>query len=111
DVYVGVVHEGKEIEVVSFDKSQGAIFFIQHEQQVEKPRFERAELDWTQCHIAAGTRGVPGVLMRSVQPSVTGTPVPGAPNLISDQDSPLGERWGGWYATGPIAAKTLANLA
>lgn len=111
DVYVGVVHEGKEIEVVSFDKSQGAIFFILHEQQVEKPRFERAELDCTQCHIAAGTRGVPGVLMRSVQPSVTGTPVPGAPNLISDQDSPLGERWGGWYATGPIAAKTLANLA
>jgi hypothetical protein len=111
DIYIGVVHEGKEIEVVSFDKQQGAIFYILHEQQAEKPRFERAELDCTQCHIAAGTRGVPGVLLRSVQPGATGTPVPGARAYISDQDSPLAERWGGWYATGPIAAKTLANLA
>jgi hypothetical protein len=111
DIYIGVVHEGKEIEVVAFDKQQGAIFFILHEQQAEKPRFERAELDCTQCHIAAGTRGVPGVLLRSVQPSVTGTPVPGAKAYISDQESPLAERWGGWYATGPIAAKTIANLA
>jgi len=111
DIYIGVVHEGKEIEVVSFDKQQGAIFFILHEQQAEKPRFERAELDCTQCHIAAGTRGVPGVLLRSVQPGATGTPLPGARAYISDQDSPLAERWGGWYATGPIAAKTQANLA
>jgi hypothetical protein len=27
DIYIGVVHEGKEIEVVSFDKQQGAMFF------------------------------------------------------------------------------------
>ncbi len=111
DIYIGVVHEGKEIEVVSFDKQQGAMFFILHEQQAEKPRFERAELDCTQCHIAAGTRGVPGVLLRSVQPGVNGTPLPGARAYISDQDSPLAERWGGWYATGPVAAQTLANLA
>src|SRR4029078_3473089 len=47
DMYIGVVHEGKEIEVVSFDKQQGAMFFILHEQKAEKPRFERAELDCT----------------------------------------------------------------
>jgi hypothetical protein len=28
DVYIGQVHEGKVIEVVSFDPSQGAIFYI-----------------------------------------------------------------------------------
>ncbi|HET7810479.1 MAG TPA: hypothetical protein VFL16_07865 [Steroidobacteraceae bacterium] len=111
DIYVGVVHEGKEIEVVSFDRQQGAIFFILHEQQAAKPRFERAELDCTQCHIAAGTRGVPGVLLRSVRTSATGTPVPGATAYISDQESPLAERWGGWYATGPLARFTMANLA
>jgi hypothetical protein len=111
DVYIGAVHEGKEIEVVSFDKQQGAIFFILHEQQSDQPRFERAELDCTQCHIAAGTRGVPGVLLRSVRSSDTGSPVPGARSYITDQDSPIEERWGGWYATGTIAARTLANLA
>ncbi len=109
DIYIGVVHEGKEIEVVSFDKQQGAIFFILHEQQTEKPRFERAELDCTQCHIAAGTRGVPGVLMRSVHPNSNGTPVPGARAYITDQESAPAERWGGWYVPGPLAAKTMAN--
>lgn len=109
DVYIGVVHEGKEIEVVSFDKKQGAIFYILHEQKTDKPRFERAELDCTQCHIAAGTRNVPGVLLRSVQAVGNGTLVPGARSFITDQDSPLNQRWGGWYVTGSLAALTQAN--
>ncbi|HEY9137345.1 MAG TPA: hypothetical protein VIM67_03670, partial [Terriglobus sp.] len=58
DVYIGQVHEGKAIEVVSFDPMQGAIFYLLDEHKVDKPKFERAELDCTQCHIAAGTRGV-----------------------------------------------------
>jgi hypothetical protein len=111
DIYIGVVNDGKEIEVVSFDKQQGAMFFILHEQKTEKPRFERAELDCTQCHIAAGTRGVPGVLLRSVVPGASGTPVAGSRAFITDQDSPLAERWGGWYATGEIAKLTVANAA
>ena len=100
DTYIGVVHEGKEIEVVTFDKQQGAIFFILHEQKVDKPRFERAELDCTQCHIAAGTRGVPGVLLRSVNPSVTGTPVPGARSFITDRTA----RWPSAGAAGTSPA-------
>jgi len=111
DVYVGVVHEGKEIEIVSFDARQGAIFYLLHEQKAEKPALERAELDCTQCHIAAGTRGVPGVFVRSVNPTVTGTLVPGAPSFITDQESPFSERWGGWYVTGKLADASMANAA
>jgi hypothetical protein len=109
DIYVGAVHEGKEIEIVSFDARQGAIFYLLHEQKANKPAFERAELDCTQCHIAAGTRGIPGVLVRSVQPTTTGTLVTGASTFITDQDSPFKERWGGWYVTGKLAEGTLAN--
>src|SRR3954465_12030023 len=58
DVYVGKVHDGNAIEIVSFDPKQGAIFYLVDERKVEKPVFQRAELDCTQCHIAAGTRGV-----------------------------------------------------
>ena len=58
DVYIGQVHDGKVIEVVSFDPVQGAIFYILDEHRAEHPVFERAELDCTQCHVAAGTRGV-----------------------------------------------------
>jgi hypothetical protein len=50
-------------------------------------------------------------MLRSVQPNITGTPVSGTKNFISDQESPLNERWGGWYVSGPLARKTLANLA
>jgi hypothetical protein len=109
DVYIGAVHEGKEIEVVSFDRQQGAIFYILHEQRADKPRFERAELDCTQCHIAAGTRGIPGVLLKSTYAGESGTPVPGARSYITDQDSAWNERWGGWYVTGPALEGTLAN--
>jgi hypothetical protein len=108
DVYVGKVHDGKAIELVSFDARQGAIFYLLDEHKVDKPVFQRAELDCTQCHIAAGTRGIPGVLLRSVYPSAGGTVVPGAPTYITDQDSPLAERWGGWFVSGKAGEPSLS---
>lgn len=111
DVYVGSVHQGKTVELVSFDPMQGAIFYLLDDVKSDKPTFKRAELDCTQCHIAAGTRGVPGVLVRSVYPSQTGTLTPRAPQYITDQKSPLKERWGGWYVTGALAPATMANAA
>ncbi len=100
DVYVGSVHDGKAIEIVSFDPMQGAIFYLLDEHQLPKPIFQRAELDCTQCHIAAGTRGIPGVLLRSVYPTTSGTLVPDKNSFITDQQSPFSQRWGGWYVTG-----------
>jgi hypothetical protein len=113
DIYVGKVHDGKAIEIVSFDARQGAIFYLLDEHKVDKPAFQRAELDCTQCHIAAGTRGIPGVLLRSVYPNTSGTLVPGAPTYITDQDSPVAERWGGWYVSGKPGdpALSMANAA
>ncbi len=100
DVYVGKVHDGKALEVVSFDPMQGAIFYLLDERKVARPTLQRAELDCTQCHIAAGTRGIPGVLLRSVYTTRTGTLVPGTRSYITDQNSPFSARWGGWYVTG-----------
>ncbi|MFT3905832.1 MAG: hypothetical protein QM718_05980 [Steroidobacteraceae bacterium] len=113
DVYVGSVHDGKAVEIVSFDPTQGAIFYLLDEHRADKPTFQRAELDCTQCHIAAGTRGVPGVLLRSVYPTATGTTTNGARTYITDQESPFKERWGGWYVTNdPLAAAShLGNKA
>jgi hypothetical protein len=109
DVYVGSVHDGKTIEIVSFDPMQGAMFYLVDEQKVDKPVFQRAELDCTQCHVASGTRGIPGVLLRSVRPAPTGSLVPRAKTLISDQETPLKDRWGGWYVTGSLARGSLAG--
>jgi hypothetical protein len=106
DVYIGQVHDGKVIEVVSFDPVQGAIFYILDEQQADHPVFQRAELDCTQCHVAAGTRGVPGVLLRSIYATRTGTQATPSQSFITGQESPLSERWGGWYVTGTYGSQT-----
>ena len=112
DVYVGSVHDGKAIEIVSFDPLQGAVFYLLDEHKVDKPVFQRAELDCTQCHIAAGTRGVPGVLLRSIYSTTTGTQANSTPSYITDQESPFKERWGGWYVTGKLGSLTsMANAA
>jgi hypothetical protein len=106
DVYVGKVHEGKAIEIVSFDARQGAIFYLLDEHQVERPTFQRAELDCTVCHVAAGTRNVPGVLIRSIFPTPTGTQAGMTPSYFTGNQSPLAERFGGWYVTGTHGAQT-----
>lgn len=106
DVYVGQVHQGKVLEFVSFDPMQGAIFYILDEQKAEHPVFERAELDCTQCHVAAGTRNVPGVLLRSIYTTRTGTQSLPSAAFITGQESPLKDRWGGWYVTGAHGAQT-----
>jgi hypothetical protein len=112
DVYVGSVHEGKAVEIVSFDPMQGAIFYLLDERRSEQPRFQRAELDCTQCHIAAGTRGVPGVLLRSIYATDSGTQVAGTRSFITDQESPFNERWGGWYITGALPqVSNMGNAA
>lgn len=102
DVYVGQVHQSKSLEFVSFDPNQGAIFYILSEQKVDKPRFERAQLDCIQCHVASTTRGVPGVMVRSVLTNAAGYPKGGAPVRTTGHESPISERWGGWYVTGAI---------
>jgi len=106
DVYIGQVHDGKVIEVVSFDPMQGAIFYILDEHQSDHPVFQRAELDCTQCHIAAGTRGIPGVLLRSIFTNPTGTQAVQTESFITGQQSPLSQRWGGWYVTGTHGSQT-----
>jgi hypothetical protein len=106
DVYVGQVHDGKVIEVVSFDPMQGAIFYILDERKSDHPVFERAELDCTQCHIAAGTRGIPGVLLRSIYTLPTGAQAAATAAFITSQQSALKDRWGGWYVTGTHGSQT-----
>lgn len=99
DVYVGWVKEGK-LEVVSFDPNQGAIFYIVENQPSQKPRFERAELDCTQCHVAAATRGVPGVFVRSVHTSPSGAQSARGGSFLTGHESPITDRFGGWFVTG-----------
>lgn len=106
DVYVGQVHDGKSLEFVSFDAVQGAIFYVMDEHRTSQPRFERSELDCVQCHVASSTHGVPGVMLRSVFTSPSGVQAPSTPQFITGQESPMKDRWGGWYVTGFHGSQT-----
>ena len=103
------MHDGKAIELVSFDAKQGAIFYLLDEPKVDQPLFQRAELDCTTCHVAPGTRNVPGVLIRSIYPTPTGTQAGRTPSFFTGNQSPLAERFGGWYVTGTAAAPHMGN--
>jgi hypothetical protein len=111
DVYVGQVHDGRFLEFVSFDPTQGAIFYVMDEHQDEHPQFERAEVDCIQCHVAGSTRGVPGVLLRSVFTKPDGRPDAAAKSFVTGQESPFSQRWGGWYVTARSGVEgTMANV-
>lgn len=110
NVYVGQVHNSKSLELIAFDANQGAVFYVLSEHQSEKPRFERAQLDCVQCHIAAATRRIPGVMVRSVLTSPAGNPKGGAPIYTMGHETPIEQRFGGWYVTGPsIPARHIGN--
>ncbi len=110
EVYIGCVNDGKALEVVSFDPSQGAIFYLLDARQSDHPVFQRAELDCTQCHIAKATRDVPGVLVRSIFPTERGTQAPQSSSFVTGQETPLKDRWGGWYVTGTLGHQaSMAN--
>ena len=111
DVYVGQVHSAKFLEFIAFDPQQGPVFYVMDERQSERPRFERAAIDCVQCHVAGSTRVVPGVMMRSVYAKPSGYTVASAKSFVTGQESPLEERWGGWYVTAVHGAEIgLGNL-
>jgi hypothetical protein len=111
DVYVGQVQNGRFLEFVSFDPMQGAIFYVMDEQQDEHPRFERAEVDCIQCHVAGSTRGIPGVLLRSVFTRPDGAAEAAAKSYVTGQESPLSQRWGGWFVTAKSGGQAgMANV-
>jgi hypothetical protein len=110
DVYVGFV-QGGALEVSAVDPRLGANFYVLDQHETESPRLVRQTFDCLQCHSSALTRDVPGHMVRSVATGPDGHLVPGAESYLTDHDSPLKERWGGWYVTGKHGAQRhLGNL-
>ncbi len=97
--HVGYVRGGV-IEIAVPDADLGMAFYTLDPEQVEHPRFIRQANRCLSCHGAARTKGVPGLLVRSVYPNKLGEPVVKAGSYLSNHRSPLSERWGGWYVTG-----------
>lgn len=100
DVYVGFCLRGDVLEVSVADPELGTAFYTMDQEPAERPRFTRQTESCLICHGSSSTRGIPGHLMRSVQPDRTGEPILGSGSYRTDDTSPFEDRWGGWYVTG-----------
>ncbi|HMO66218.1 MAG TPA: hypothetical protein PKE47_13515, partial [Verrucomicrobiota bacterium] len=99
DVYLGVVPGGL-LEVAVTDPELGLVFYkLDPRPAGGALRFER-DADCLSCHGGPMTRNWPGLLVRSVTPDPRGEPITSAGSRLVDHDTPLAERWGGWYVTG-----------
>ncbi len=100
DVYIGTVQEGEVLEVSAADPVLGTVFYTLNQGATSSPQFVRQRHDCLQCHATTMTRDLPGHIVRSVFAGSDGQPIFKAGSQVTDQDTPLAERWGGWYITG-----------
>ena len=102
DVYVAWVQGASLIEIMSVDPKKGSMFYVLRQERSERPQFEKSTgHECSVCHYVreAAPRFVPRLLVSSVIPDATGS-VEGTFPIPTTDQSPMNERWGGWYVTG-----------
>ena len=106
DVYVGWVPGGRVLEIASVDPKLGAVFYTLSQEKTAQPTFQRQTQACLQCHDSPSLTGdVPGLIMKSVYPDTDGEPIVSAGTFVTSDQSPMKERWGGWYVTGTHGAQ------
>ncbi len=103
DLYLGWV-QGGEIEAASFDPRLGMVFHLIKltEREPGTPPPLVRERSCLNCHAGSSNHELPGLMVRSVYPTATGLPLFEAGTFHTRQNSPIEERWGGWYVTGAV---------
>jgi hypothetical protein len=100
ETYIGWVQQGPVLEVATVDPSLGAVFYLLPQTKTARPRFVRTNDECLECHGASMTNQVPGLVMRSVYAGPDGQPDFSQGSYLTTDESPIKERWGGWYVTG-----------
>ena len=109
DCYCGFVPGGM-MEVIIQDRRLGPVFYLidlGHEHKA--PKVERDTSDCLSCHGTGRTENAPGVLVRSVFPDENGNSLLSFGSGLVMHDTPIAERWGGYYVTGAISLPHLGN--
>jgi hypothetical protein len=112
DVYVAWVQGASSIEIMSIDPKRGAMFYGLAQENDGRPEFELITGHiCSACHHVSGlTKFVPRLLFSSVIPDESGG-VEGTYPVQTTDESPMEERWGGWYVTGTHGAQRhLGNI-
>ncbi len=106
--YVGYV-PGGDAEVITHDPKLGLVFYVinlneaKPGNEVKNPAFGynfTRRSDCLSCHVSSVTKDVPGLFTRSVVTDDQGEVDFSHENFFVDDQTPLKQRWGGWYVTG-----------
>src|SRR4051812_46722965 len=100
DVMVGFCLRGRVIEIAAADDAIGTTFYTLGQSSDEGPALERQTESCLLCHGSSANQGIPGHLVRSLRVDRQGIPLLSGGSFRTDHESPLSERWGGWYVTG-----------
>jgi hypothetical protein len=113
DVYVGFVPTGQFLEIAAIDPKLGPVFYTMDREQTAHPKIEsQAQTrNCIVCHDSStNDNPIPRLLMLSVLPNPAGNSLRALSLLTTDQ-SPMKERWGGFYVTGTHGAQRhLGNM-
>lgn len=108
NAYVGYV-PGGAIEVVVQDPVLGPVFYFVGSDREGGLSIERDTNSCMSCHATSRTENVPGLFIRSVFPDESGHPLLHLGTTDVVDETPLAERWGGWYVTGRSDLGHLGN--
>ena len=113
DVYVGFVPTGPVIEITAEDPKLGPVFYTISREQTARPKIEPQSQtrNCIVCHDSSSNDNpIPRLLMLSVLPNPAGNALR-AQSLLTNDQSPMIERWGGFYVTGTHGAQRhLGNM-
>jgi hypothetical protein len=98
--------QGGMLEIIGMDPEKGPYFYslTLPNGSAEKPELRTTETCLS-CHQGSRTGGVKGMLVRSVFTGYEGQPMLNEGSFVSGHESPIRDRWGGWYVTGKHGAE------
>jgi hypothetical protein len=108
EAYVGYV-PGGAIEAVVIDPVLGPVFYLIESGGPLGLKIERDLSNCMSCHGTARTENVPGLQVRSVYPNADGHPLLAMGTSHVTHETPVAERWGGYYVTGRSSLPHLGN--
>jgi hypothetical protein len=101
DTYVAWVQRTGSLEIVTMDADRGPVFYTIAAADT-RPHLERQALRCLTCHDSYSEMGggVPRFLFESTYAVDRGKLIPDAVARETADETPIAERWGGWYVTG-----------
>ncbi len=108
NAYVGYV-PGGAVEVIAHDAVLGPVFYLVEPDKDGAMKIERDTNRCLSCHATSRTENVPGMLIRSVYAEETGHPILQLGTHDVAHETPLADRWGGWFVTGRSSLPHLGN--